>query len=150
MAKTKVFYLSNYKLQQWGRVEQKPGDACFDLRAAISEKLFIYPHDVVRVPLGMVVELPEYTCMKIYPRSGCLAVGLNLTVPQIIDPSYRGEIHAVVRNVNEHRIVIEPGDRIAQGNLERFIPAEFDLVRSVDDLTKTWRGANGFGHTGVK
>lgn len=147
----KIFYLKNYMLQEWGQLEQVQGNACFDLRAALPEHTPIYPTEILRIPLGVAVEPEEENItMKLYSRSGCASLGLVVAGTQIIDPSFRGEISVIMHNVSQTRIMIEPGNRIAQASFEKFLVPEFTMVRSIDDLSKTWRGTNGFGHSGIR
>ena len=143
-----IKYLDNYKLQEWGRVRYaKPGDACFDLRAAIDKEVCIPFTERQLVPLGIKVAVPIGYKLCIYPRSGLGANGFTLSnCVGIIDSGYRGEIHAPLVNLNKSYWVIKPGDRIVQAELVPVIYPEFKMV---DDLPSSERGEGGFGHTGV-
>lgn len=121
--------------------------AGYDLYAAISEPVFIWPHKTVKVGTGLAFELPRCTFGAIFPRSG-LATKQGLRPANCIgvcDSDYRGEYIVAMHNDSEEKQVIEPGERIAQLILMPYIPMTF---KEVDDLSNTERGAGGFGSTG--
>ena len=63
-----------------------------------------------------------------------------------LDEGYRGEISAIVTNLNDHKVWINIGDRIAQLvvlNVER--PA----VIVAEELEESTRGEKGYGSSGV-
>ena len=65
-----------------------------DLHAAISESIYISPHETIKIPTGLAMELPEGTFGAIFARSG-LATKEGLapaTKVSVIDSDYRGEI----------------------------------------------------------
>ena len=81
------------------------------------------------------------------PRSG-LALRAGLTVlnsPGTIDADYRGEVKAILVNLGQVSVIIEPGQRIAQLVIAPVTRAE---LQECDELAQTERGAGGFGHTG--
>lgn len=120
------------------------GSAGMDLRAA--EPARLAPGDIVAVPTGLAVEIPEGYEAQIRPRSG-LALKRGLSIPNApgtIDSDYRGEIAVILINLGRAPIEIQRGDRIAQ-----MIVAPVASVQWVEshDLTDTKRGSGGFGHT---
>ena len=121
--------------------------AGYDLYAAISEPVFIWPHKTVKVGTGLAFELPRCTFGAIFPRSG-LATKQGLRPANCIgvcDSDYRGEYIVAMHNDSEEMQVIESGERIAQLILMPYIPMIF---KEVNDLSETERGAGGFGSTG--
>ena len=98
----------------------KTGDSGYDLRAAIERTLTIQAKGIATSPSGIAVEVtdtPINDCLsveiQIRPRSGLTKNGI---VAQFgtVDASYRGELKVNVFNFNDHDVVIQPLDRIAQ------------------------------------
>ncbi|QHJ79336.1 MAG: hypothetical protein [Bacteriophage sp.] len=86
--------------------------------------------------------------MKIYSRSGH---GFNHDVrlsncTGILDSGYLGEVKVKLAIDNGGMYRVAKGDRIAQGELQPVIHAEFTVV---DSLKQTARGSGGFGSTGA-
>ena len=63
----------------------------------------------------------------------------------VCDSDYRGEYIVALHNHSNQSAVVNPKERIAQLVVVPFL--EVDFVE-VDDLSKTSRGAGGFGSTG--
>lgn len=99
------------------------------------------------LPTGMKFEIPMGFEVQIRPRSG-LALKHGVTVlnsPGTIDSDYRGEVGVILINHGNEPIRISHGERIAQMVVCPVIQCE---MVEVDELTKTARGAGGFGSTG--
>ncbi len=64
----------------------------------------------------------------------------------VVDSDYRGELKVVLFNLSKTDYVVNAGDRIAQFILEKYMPAELEVVEQLDD---TVRGDGGFGSSGV-
>lgn len=67
----------------------------------------------------------------------------------VIDSGYRGDIIAIMDNIEPKKFTISPGDRLVQicpPNLS--YPTHVNLVDSVEALGKTERGEGGLGSTG--
>lgn len=108
----------------------------------------LYPGESMLLPLGVAVAVPSNMVLVLAIRSG-LANKWNLTLQNgvgVIDPDYRGELGAIVRNEGTSIYHIEPGTRIVQG---LFLPCPVPTVREVSDLPPTARGAGGFGSSGT-
>ncbi|MHA1989819.1 MAG: dUTP diphosphatase [Candidatus Hodarchaeales archaeon] len=123
-----------------------PGDVAVDLYSRVNIK--IEPKEIEGVPTGIAIELPIGYEAQIRPRSG-LAIknGISLVnSPGTIDTEYRGEIVAIVVNLGKVDFEINKGDRICQMAIREVPIVEFDIV---DELSKTSRGAKGFGSSGV-
>ena len=129
-------------------VYMTPGAAGMDLHAAVIEDVLIAPGDIVLVPTGLEVAIPEGFEGQVRPRSG-LAVkhGISLpNTPATIDSDYRGEIRVPLINLGREVFRVSRGMRIAQ-----FVVAPVVRVtwEEVDTLPTTDRGGKGFGHSGV-
>lgn len=141
------------------------GDAGFDLRANIEEiensnylfntikfkdtTIIINPGGRALIPTGLYMAIPEGYELQIRPRSG-LALKHGITVlntPGTIDAVYRGNIGVVLINHGTEPFIVEHGDRIAQGVLNKV--EEANLVE-VDSLDETDRADSGYGKSGVK
>lgn len=124
-----------------------PGDGGVDLCA--TSHFEVAPFERALVPCGIAIALPSGYAGFVIPRSG-LALKQGVTLvnsPGLIDSNYRGEIKAILMNLDPHEtFFIERGDRIAQLVILRVEEASFKLC---DDLSSTDRGAGGFGSSGL-
>lgn len=121
--------------------------AGYDLSAAIDKSITIAPHQTVKIPTGLAMELPKNTFGGIYARSG-IANREGLAPANkvgIIDRDYRGEIIVALHNHSDEYRIVEPGQRIAQLIVQPYISAKYNEVNS---LSETERGSGGFGSTG--
>lgn len=124
--------------------------AGFDVRAAVPEEIPITLSPGARdlIPTGLIFEIPHGYEAQVRPRSG-LAVKHGVTVlnsPGTIDADYRGEVKVALINLGTEPFVIEYGMRIAQIIIQPVVRVDFELIAEV---SKTDRGAGGFGSTGV-
>ena len=141
------------------------GDAGFDPRANVEEikndtylfnslkfnntTIILNPGGRVLIPIGLYMAIPEGYELQIRPRSG-LALKYGITVvntPGTIDAVYRGNIGVILKNDGTEPFIIEQGDRIAQGVLNKV--EEANLIE-VDSLDETDRSDSGYGKSGVK
>jgi dUTP diphosphatase len=125
-----------------------PGDAGLDLVAC--ERHEIGPGERALVGTGIAVAIPEGHAGLVTPRSG-LAAKSGVTIvnaPGLVDSGYRGELRVILHNTDRRQpLVVEPGMRIAQ----LVVVAVPDAVlREVDELPASERGASGFGSSGHK
>jgi dUTP pyrophosphatase len=129
------------------------GASGFDLRANLTESLYVDPRIRVTVPTGLYFELPENMEIQIRPRSG-LAFKNGVTVlnsPGTIDADYRGEIKVILINHGHEPFVINHGDRIAQAVIAACIGKNVIQFNKVEEvMSNTDRGEGGFGSTGHK
>ena len=91
--------------------------------------------------------MPEGYEAQIRARSG-LSLKHGVTLANgigTIDSDYRGEISIILVNLGNKDYFIEPGERIAQMVIKKYILAQWELV---EDLDETVRGEGGFGHSG--
>lgn len=123
------------------------GAAGCDLSAAIDKNVMISPHQTVKIPTGLAMELPEGTFGAIYARSG-IATKEGLAPANkvgIVDCDYRGEIMVALHNHSDEYRIVEPGQRIAQLIIQPYIRA---IYQEEEELNTTDRGTGGFGSTG--
>lgn len=128
----------------WAPKHETNGSACVDFRSATTIK--VPPMRVRAVPTGLACSLPEGFELSARSRSG-LFVKKQIFIVGTIDDDYRGEIKVLLANFGEDDFEINFGDRIAQFKLSTYCKQDWQLV---DELSKTDRGASGFGHTGMK
>lgn len=123
-----------------------PGDAGFDLRAAVD--LVLAPGERALIPTGLAVAIPDGFAGLVQPRSGLAARhGLGLVnAPGLIDAGYRGEIKVIAINLDPREpFEIHRGDKIAQLVV---YPVPETTLREVSELPGSERGSGGFGSTG--
>jgi dUTP pyrophosphatase len=118
-----------------------------DLVAALEEPVETAPGQVVSIPTGLRLEIPEGYEGQVRPRSGLAARhGISIpNAPGTIDADYRGEIRVLLVNLGQTAYTVHRGDRIAQLVIAPVARARIEVVQ---ELTETVRGAGGFGHTG--
>lgn len=123
----------------------REGDSGMDLRAIAPHT--ILPGETALIKTGLAIELPKGTEAQVRPRSG-LALKHAITVlntPGTVDAGYRGEIAVILINHGKKPFHVEPGMRIAQMVIASVIHADLEVASK---LSKSDRGANGFGSTG--
>jgi len=97
------------------------------------------------VKTGVAMAVPKECYGRVAPRSGlALKKGIDIGAG-VIDEDYRGEVGAILFNLNSEPFEVRKGDRIAQFICERIVYPELE---EVDELDDTERGAGGFGSTG--
>lgn len=99
------------------------------------------PGDIIKIPLGFGLEIPNGYAGYVFPRSSLAAKGLVCELPPI-DSGYRGEIHAIVSNVSNIRQTIKKGARIGQLVITPVIIADFTFNHGEQ------RNTHAFGSTG--
>lgn len=101
---------------------------------------------IVKVFTGIAIEPPSNCWVMLAARSSAYKSGLVLSNGVgVIDPGYRGEIIGVFTKTAMYRELPVKGDRLLQIVPIHAIGSKFE---EVDDLSKTRRGAGGFGSTG--
>jgi dUTP pyrophosphatase len=125
-----------------------PGSAGFDLRAAVDRAVVLRPGERLRVPTGLVLEIPPGWEGQVRPRSGlALRHGIGLVnAPGTIDSDYRGEVAVILINLGEAPFTLRRGDRVAQLVISRVEAVEWE---ETDRLEDSGRGDGGFGSTGM-
>ena len=124
------------------------GSAGFDLYVHCHNPMPVNPGDIVKVPTGISIALPdENYAAFIYARSG-LATKFGITLANcvgVVDSDYRGEIIISVCNLSKKKHIINPFERIAQMVIA---PIAVPSLCEVGELPQTKRGDKGFGSTG--
>lgn len=172
MKKTNKLPVVKIKVFPGGRMPEKKtkGAAAYDCYARLDEnrpemekvydesekqwKIIPYNGYTSKVPLGFALEMPTGVAAFIVPRSS-LGLKTGLYMPNsigVIDSDYRGEVNALLREMNPdydkgssiYEDSITNGDRVVQ---MFFNVPDVELVQ-VDELNETERGENGFGSTG--
>lgn len=121
------------------------GAAAFDLPAR--ETVTIPARGIGYVPLNVAIEIPKDHFLLIAARSSTHKKGLMMANGiGIIDPDFSGnedEIRAACYNFTDAPVIVEQGERIAQGLFVATVRAEWDEVVSLENETR-----GGFGTTG--
>jgi dUTP pyrophosphatase len=120
------------------------GAAGFDLTANIDAPLDLLPGYRALVATGLRVKLPNSYELQVRPRSG-LALKHGVTVlnaPGTVDSDYYpNEIGVLLINLGQQLYTVQPGERIAQAVIARFV----HLAELATESTQTRAG--GFGST---
>ena len=121
--------------------------AGYDLYACIEKPVTVMPHTTEKIGTGLSVAVPEGYFGAIFARSGLAAKeGLRpANCVGVADSDYRGEYMVAMHNDTDEIRAVLPDERIAQLVIMPFLEAEFE---EKDELSKTERGAGGFGSTG--
>jgi dUTP pyrophosphatase len=123
------------------------GAAAFDLCSRIIVK--IPPKEFKYIPLNVAVETPPGHFLLLAARSSTHKKGLLMANGiGIGDPDFSGdndEYNAVYYNFTDKPVLVEKGERIAQGLI---IKRESIQWQEVDKMSNKTRG--GFGSTGQK
>jgi dUTP pyrophosphatase len=125
-----------------------PHAAGYDIRSA-EESVTLHPGEIRLVATGLLMELPDGVECQVRPRSG-LALKHGITLPNspgTIDPDYRGELRVIMQNLGAEPVTLSRGERMAQLVFARF---EAPGVVETDTVSRTGRGASGFGSTGTR
>ncbi|TGK84505.1 dUTP diphosphatase [Leptospira montravelensis] len=123
------------------------GSAGMDLSVCLSENLILPKGEVVFVPTGLAMAIPEGYEGQIRPRSGFSTKNRIMmpNTPGTIDSDYRGEILIPLLNLSGADFVLEPGTRVAQIVFQAVAQLPIQVVT---ELSATERGTGGFGSTG--
>ncbi|HBL16296.1 MAG TPA: dUTP diphosphatase [Elusimicrobia bacterium] len=119
-----------------------PGDAGLDLYSL--DGFALRPGEGRVARTGVAVAVPRGHVGLVADRSSMARAGLK-TAGGVIDAGYRGEIGVVLWNLSRKRLRVAAGDRLAQLLI---VPIATPAVEERPTLTKTSRGAKGFGSSG--
>jgi dUTP pyrophosphatase len=122
--------------------------AGLDLSACLpGGSVTIEPGEIRSVPCGFAMSIPAGFEAQVRPRSG-LSTRHGITLPNspgTIDSDYRGEVIVPLINLGRAAFTVTHGMRVAQMVIA---PVSRAVVREVESLDETTRGAGGFGSTG--
>jgi dUTP pyrophosphatase len=122
------------------------GSAGYDFESAVT--IEIEPNKIAFVSTGIKAYMPENEVLQMYPRSS-LSFKKKLVKANsvgIIDSDYynnpdnEGEIMLILYNFGEEKVLINKGERIAQGIFIQYL--------TIDDSETTVKRLGGFGSTG--
>lgn len=105
---------------------------------------------VAIVHTGLYFDIPPGYELQVRSRSG-LAYNHGLFITNgvgTVDEGYTGEVCAIISNLGVMDFTINPGDRICQVVLKRYEQCSFEPLDTYP--TKSGRGANGYGSTGLQ
>ena len=125
------------------------GSSGCDIAAAVETDVLLEPSARALVPTGFCFEIPKGYEVQVRSRSG-LAIKHGVFVlnsPGTIDSDYRGEVKIILANAGSAPFTIKRGDRVAQIVVSP-VANKVDFTEE-SSVSKTKRGAGGFGHTGV-
>ena len=123
-------------------------DACCDIKATSVE----YTTDGrIKCGTGIHVATEDRDSITIRPNSRITKMGLVIAnSPCTVDESYRGEIFIVFRAIVDNPAPINVGDVIGQLEIPHHRQANFEVVKTLEDLGTTDRGDGAFGSTSNK
>lgn len=110
----------------------------------------VLPYSNAIFPTGLHFEIPDEDEIQLRTRSGIAAKTLLSVKLGTLDADWRGNTAVIVQNPTPHAYIIVPGMRLAQGVVIEKKHANFEIVDSVEKLSKTERGNKGLGSTGTK
>jgi dUTP pyrophosphatase len=157
------YYLTPKALKAGCKFEApRHGDAGYDIYAA--KDATIYVGTSTWIPTGLYLQIPS---SGLYPRVGLIRDRSSMagkhvfTHAGVIDSSYRGEVKINMSyfpdpdkwidrdDTSVLGFPIKAGDKIAQLIIVQHIAWHTQRVLSVEDLSETERGEQGFGSTGI-
>lgn len=121
------------------------GDAGYDLYSI--DEYTVAPQARVLVETGLHLEIPLGYVGLVKDRSSVASAGLH-TMAGVIDASYRGELKILLLNVGQETYSIKAGQKIAQMMVVPVYTDAVEVVDSLETLSNTERGQDGFGSTG--
>ena len=142
--KIEIINKSNHNLPHY----ETNSSAGMDLKAFIDEPVILNSLERKIIKTGLYISLPIGFEAQVRSRSG-LSIKHGLCVlnsPGTIDTDYRGEVGIILINLSQESYTINNGDRIAQLVIASHEQAQWI---EVNELSKTVRGINGFGSTGI-
>ena len=120
------------------------GDCGYDVYS--TSDIFLQPFSRIKHGLKICLEFDSSLMCMVQSKSGLAEKYGLFTIGNIIDSSYRGEIHIILVNTTDEIIRISKGKKIAQ---LIFLRCEVPEILIRDKLNMTLRDINGFGSTGT-
>ncbi|KUK79596.1 MAG: Deoxyuridine 5'-triphosphate nucleotidohydrolase [Microgenomates bacterium 39_7] len=125
---------------------QTDGSAAFDLYARKS--MIIKPRTVAKVPLNVVIQLPENHWLLMAARSSLQTKGLMLINGiGVGDYDFRGpgdEYQAALFNFSDDEVEIKKGERLTQAII---LQRERAQIEEIEEMAEQ-KNRGGFGSTG--
>ena len=124
-------------------VKMTEGSVGYDIKSKID--CILYKKRIVKIPCGFKIQLPAGYEAQIRPRSSFGVRGIIMpNSPGTIDTDYRGEVSVLLTTLNDEKVEIKAGERIAQMVISKVYSPSIVF----DKVDETFRGENGFGSTG--
>lgn len=120
------------------------GAVAFDF--VVRETMTIEPHSIGRIPSNTIVAVPDGYMLLIKDRSSTAKKKGLLITAGVVDQDYCGDNDEILMqffNPTDAPVVVERGDRLAQGIFLAIAKPEWE---EVETMNKADRG--GFGSTG--
>lgn len=121
------------------------GAAAFDLHARITVE--IMPKSIGYVPMNVAIEVPKGYFLLLAARSSTHKKGLWMgNGIGIMDPDFSGdedEYKAIYYNFTDQPVVVEKGERIAQGLVIKREDIEWQEVEKMENKTRGGIGTTG-------
>lgn len=140
-------------------------DAGLDLKARTDRPVVVRPGAVESIPVGVYAVIAPGYAGYILSRSGLSSRRqMVANAPGLIDPGYTGELEVLYFNAGPKPATVNDGDRIGQFVCHRVeqgrtfggedrdegdIAALIQAAKADVGLTRSTRGTDGFGSTGV-
>jgi dUTP pyrophosphatase len=105
------------KLVDWAKIPEydTKGAAGCDISLALREEIILFPHEVVSVPTGFAIKVPENYEAQIRSRTGMVRKGIVVAnAPATIDSDHVGEVTILLLNITNKPIKIFPEQKVAQ------------------------------------
>ena len=142
----KYYSDSEFAKEPYQATEDSAG---YDLFAA--ETKTVLPKSVGIISLDLRWAIPTGFYEKLFPRSGILKDHFVTIDAGVTDADFRGIIKVLILNHHpEKTFTVRTEDRIAQVVFMEKFNANFDRVSDAHLLSRTKRGNDGFGSTGVQ
>jgi dUTP pyrophosphatase len=153
------YYLTPKAIKAGCKFEQpRQGDSGYDIYA--ERKIRLSPGEAQWVNTGLYVEIPStglYSRVGLIRDRSSMAAKDVYTFAGVIDSNYRGEVQIRMMYLPggidwvaaiDDEYIIKPGDKIAQMIIVQHLHWPTRKVESLQDLSQTKRGEDGFGSTG--
>ena len=124
---------------------KNPDDLGYDMFAVVDDVVTIRSGEQKLVSLGVKIGFPKNFGAFLKERSGLASKGIHI-LGGVIDPSYVGEIKAIIYNSGKEDFEVQTGHKVCQMVI---IPNYDFIVEEVKELKNTQRGENGFGSSGL-
>lgn len=122
-------------------------DSGIDLHASIDHPKHLLPGEYAIIPTGISIEMTDGYEAQIRPKSGLSFNNGVVGVLGTVDNGYTGELMCMLVNITKHSCyTICRGNKIAQMVIARVWHPTIQIEHG--ELSKTERGAGGFGSTG--
>ena len=112
-----------------------------------TEHYIIHPQETVKIDIGLRLDIPVGYEGQIRGRSGLASKGILAHIGTI-DCDFKGNICVILYNSTKNFYEIFKGDRVGQLIIVPVLHQISVKEISLDELTKTERGENGFGSSG--